>query len=463
MLLNQDLTMYLKSSQLNIIKDDLGRSFIYHSLYNNPRLLDDALTSLLEYFSSEPKTIDDVKNHFDGEVEEVINEFIRLGYIVSSECGERKPLKLSQKQFLLKVEGGGNLSRLELAISNACNLACPHCMHFINNDLPKQSKKLNMSIETARKSIDVFVSKVKEQGNNIVRIHFGNGEPLINWETLSFVLDYCSSIRRIEFSYAINTNLILLNREKAEKLKTHDVKISTSLDGTKVGNDLVRIDKKGKGTFDQIVEKIDLLREIGYPIDGFSITITDKNFHHIDESVIDLAFSLGIKEVSIDCDLVSSIDIPISDCVNKIMRLRRYARSREISVYGNWETPFRILMSSSWLEAPHAYCPAVDGSTLEFNVDGSIKVCGHTNTIVGKNCDLGIVLSKNSTYMNLINSRLPGNNGMCLGCSIEGACAGQCHVTIESTKRDDKLMKNMCSLMKLATTELIVEYMLNNR
>lgn len=180
---------------------------------------------------------------------------------------------------------------------------------------------------------------------------------------------------------------------------------------------------------------------------------------HIDESVIDLAHSLGVEEISMDYDLVSSTEIPISECINKITTLRKYAQSKGMNFYGNWETPFRILMSISWLNSPHAYCPAMEGSTLEFNVDGSIRTCGHTNTVVGKNCDLCTVLSTNSHYMNLINSRLPGNNEMCIGCSIEGACAGQCHVTIESTKRDDKLMGNMCALMKGATTELIKEYM----
>jgi len=107
----------------------------------------------------------------------------------------------------------------------------------------------------------------------------------------------------------------------------------------------------------------------------------------------------------------------------------------------------------------HAYCPAMEGTTLEFNVDGSIRTCGHTNTIIGKNYDLSTVLNSGSQYMQLINSRLPGNNEMCIGCEIEGACAGQCHVTIESTERDSKLMGNMCALMKQATQELIKDYM----
>ena len=450
--------MYIKSKRLNVVRDDSGKAFVYHSLYNNPRVLDDSLACLIDYFS-EPQSIESVRQCFDGEVEEVVREFISLGYLHDVAHDENEPLKLSQKKFLLKVETGANLSRLELAISNSCNLACPHCMHFKNNDLPTRAAELNMTVETAKKSIDAFIAKVKEQGNRVVRVHFGNGEPLMNWKTLSFVLNYCAAQEGIIFSYAINTNLTLLTREMAEVLKLHRVKISTSLDGTKLGNDLIRIDRKGNGTFDKIIEKFALLREIGYPVDGFSITATDKNFDYIDEGVIDLAKSLGVVEVSMDYDLVSSTELPLAKCIERIVSLRSYAIRNGVNFYGNWETPFRILMSSSWLSSPHAYCPAMDGSTLEFNVDGSIRTCGHTNTVVGQGCDLGTALHSGSHYIKLIDSRLPGNNKMCVGCDIEGACAGQCHVTIESAERDGQLMNNMCAFMKGATKELIKEYM----
>lgn len=450
--------MFVKSNQINMVDGPSGKVFVFHSLYNNPRILDSSVADFLNYFSI-PRSIDDVKENFDGDFNEIIRELTGLGFLVQTGNDGKEYLKLSQQTFLAEISTGKKLSRLELAISNACNLACPHCMHFKNNELPNEFNKLNMSTDTAKKCIDVFVSKIRKQGNSKVRIHFGNGEPLLNWKTIEFVLEYCSSIDDIDFSYAINTNLTLLNKKIADQLKRYHVKISTSLDGMKTGNDLMRVDKRGRGTFDMIISKFELLRDINYPLDGFSITVTDRNFAHVDERIIDLAKKFGIKEISLDYDLVSSIETPIDKCVEKILRLRKYARKHGILLYGNWETPFRTLMSSSWLNAPYAYCPAMEGTTLEFNVDGSIRVCGHTHTVVGADFDIDATLKNGGKYLNLIYSRLPGNNKRCNGCMIEGACAGQCHVTVESSERDRKLMDNLCKFSLLTTVGLIREYL----
>ena len=242
-------------------------------------------------------------------------------------------------------------------------------------------------------------------------------------------------------------------------MKKYRVKISTSLDGLRDANDLIRIDQRGEGTFDIIVKKINLLKSIDYPIDGFSITVTDANFSLINEKVIDFANSIGVKDISMDFDLVRSIDIPVEDCVNKIISLRRYAHQNGLNFYGTWETPYRILMSNSWLSNPHAFCPAMEGKTIEFNVDGTLKTCGHTNTVVGYFEDFDQCFLPGSQYIELIKSRLPGNNNLCKGCEIEGCCAGQCHVTLESSQQDNHLVNRTCQLMKMTTKALIIEYL----
>jgi radical SAM protein with 4Fe4S-binding SPASM domain len=281
----------------------------------------------------------------------------------------------------------------------------------------------------------------------------------MNWGTLIFALKHCESIEDINFSYAINTNLSLLDREKAEVLKRYNVKISTSLDGLKEANDSIRIDRQEQGTFDKIVSKMELLKSLDYPIDGFSVTVTDRNFYMIDEAVIDFAKQMEVKDVSMDFDLVRSINISSEDCVEKIIRLRRYAHQLDLNFYGTWETPYRNLMSNSWLNSPYAFCPALEGRTLEFNVDGSLKACGHTNTVVGYSENVDECFQPNSKYLRLINERLPGNNEFCKGCDIEGCCAGQCHVTLESSRNDPGLISKTCQVMLKTTKSLIHEYL----
>ncbi|MBF2066676.1 MAG: hypothetical protein IGS39_19995 [Calothrix sp. C42_A2020_038] len=189
------------------------------------------------------------------------------------------------------------------------------------------------------------------------------------------------------------------------------------------------------------------------------VTVTDKNFQLIDESIVDLAKEIGVKDMAMDFDLVRSTGITTESCVEKIILLRRYAHQQGLNFYGTWETPYRNLMSSSWLNTPHAFCPAMEGKTLEFNVDGSLKTCGHTNTVVGTSDKFEDCFTPNSKYSQLIESRLPGNNDFCKGCEIEGSCAGQCQVTLESSRNDSQLVEKMCQLMIATTQRLVHEYL----
>ncbi len=449
---------YKKSDYLQVVKYN-DKFFVYHSLFNNPTLLDSSIINFINLFET-PKSVQEVIEDLDGDVIDVLSELTELHFIIEEGTDERKILSNKQKQFIQDVSSGKELVRLELAISNSCNFGCKHCMHFLNNDLGSLSNhEMNMSIENAKASIDAFVDIIRKNGNNRVRLHFGNGEPLINWGTIQFVLEYCESINDINFSYAINTNLSLLNTAKALILKKYDVKISTSVDGFGKVNDLIRTYRNGNGTFHKIVEKIKLLDKIGFPIDGFSVTVTDKNFPYIDSTIVDWGKKIGIKDISMDFDLVNTTNIPVEKCVEKIISMRNYAKSKGINFYGTWETPFRILTSNSWVHSPHSFCPAFEGKTIEFNVDKSIKVCGHTNTRVGHINSLTEMFNIQSEYTKLIRSRLPGNNEFCIGCELEGSCSGQCHVTREASLKNPELIKNMCNFMRQSTKKLIMEYL----
>jgi uncharacterized protein len=432
-----------------------ARTIVYHSLFNNARVLDGTVLSLLE-FCATARSRDEIARAFTGEADAVVASLVGLGFLCAEGADERRELAVRQRPFLDRVQSGANLSRLELAISDACNLGCEHCMHFNNNEISvRTSRTLHMSAEVARASIDTFVAQVRRAGNRDVRIQFGNGEPLLNWHTLRDALEYSSSLAGLSFSYAINTNLTILTREMAETLKRYGVRIATSLDGLRDANDSIRVDRRGKGTFDRIVGKIRLLQEIGHPIEGFTITATGRNFHALDVEVIDFAQSIGVKDIAFDCDLVDTTGIPVEEMVEKVLSFREHARALGMNFYGTWETPYRAVLHESWRERGHAFCPAMEGRTLSFGVDGSIRTCGHTNTKVGSLSGFVQLQRSPGPFVDLIRSRLPGNSTHCAGCIIEGSCAGQCHVTLESSRRNPALLDVMCDFMRQTTLGLL--------
>ncbi len=433
-----------------------GRLFCYNSLYNSPKILHTELEPLLEWFRV-PRTVRETEQHFNGEVTDILESLIEARLIAESGIDERIDIKIRHEQFVRDATEARFLNRLEIAISDACNLRCPHCMHFNNNDVPSASSAQNISHTSVMLAIEAFLSALPKGFADTVRVHFGNGEPLINWSAVVYAVDYCEERKPFKFRYAINSNLTLMTPEMAEFIADHDFKVSTSLDGIKDVNDRQRKSLGGKGSFDRTIAGMRMLRDAGRPVDGFTVTITDSNFFETDTQLIDLAVELGVREIAMDFDLVNSVAYDIEECVDLVFDLRSYAGANGISLYGNWETPFKMLISQSWDKQPYAYCPAIDGSTLEFGVDGSIKTCGHTNTVVARDFDAKSAMSSNSSYASLIRSRLPNSNDYCRGCEIEAACGGQCHVTQEAAMKNSDVLPRMCGVMRKMTKKLIQE------
>lgn len=466
---------YQLSPNVRIISDPKSKMVMaYHILYGNPRIINHEGLQFLNLFK-QPTTAEEVSKICDENPRVIIQEFVEIFFLVEPGFDEKKFLKEKKEQCLAKIQEQSTVDRMGLAISDSCNFGCTHCIHFqpttncgqVSPMYQKMTPRLNMTWEIAKRCIDQYIMLIRKQGKMHGKIHFGNAEPLVNWPVIEQALKYCSTIEDLSFGFSINTNLVLMTRQIAEKFKKYQVRIATSLDGTQQANDAIRITKDGRGTYARILEKFDLLAEIGYPLDGFSITVTGSNFKFIDTDIIDLAIERKMTSIAFDYDLVDLIHIPIEKRIMKLMRLKKYANKHNIDFFGTWDSPFRNLTSESLLFGEHAFCAAVQGKALEFNINGSIKICGHTTTTVGHIDNFDEIFEKDSGLMQIITSRFPGTDEYCFGCEIEGPCGGQCHVTREVDSRSasgkrQKLFADMCNFYRMITKSLSLEYIQSN-
>ena len=458
------------SPNVRIVSDTAsGMAMVYHTLYGNPRIVNGEGLLFLNLFRL-PVTAEEIRDHCDEDPREVIEDFTKIFFLIEPGFDEKKFLYEQRTQYLAKVRARQTIDRMGLALSDSCNFACKRCIHFQPSGdngevLPiyqKSARDLNMSWETAKKCIDHYVALIREQGHSHGKIHFGNAEPLINWSVIKQVLQYCESLADLTFEFAVNTNLSLMTREIAGVFKKYQVRIASSLDGTAQANDTVRVSKVGEGTFDRIVTKFDLLAEIGYPLAGFSVTVTSENFDLIGPDIIDFAAERGMAFIAFDYDLVGLTNIPVAMRVAKIMFLKSYANKKGIDFFGTWDSTFRNLTSESLLDGNHAFCAAIGGRSLEFNVDGSIKVCSHSTTQVGHVDNFDEVFEETGGLAKIVSDRFPGTDEYCFGCPIEGPCGGQCHVTREVVARaakgeHRKLFADMCDFYRLVTDALAME------
>lgn len=152
-----------------------------------------------------------------------------------------------QRPQLPKIVGGF------LNLTNGCNLACKYC--FI-----VQSPS-TMSLQVAKDTADFYVRNALGT-TEIPSINYFGGEPLLRWDAVIVPLTlYIREKFGDNFTLGITTNGILLDREKLEFMKEHKIGFLFSIDGDKKTQDLNRPFHNGKGSFDELVEKIPMFLE----------------------------------------------------------------------------------------------------------------------------------------------------------------------------------------------------------
>jgi uncharacterized protein len=142
-------------------------------------------------------------------------------------------------------------------ITLRCNQRCRYCQASSEDETKIE---FDMNITTAKKCVDmVFRSPSPE-----IKIEFQGGEPLLNFGTIRYVVDYAEKLNRIynkDLEFVICTNLLAINDAILDFLAEHKIWISTSLDGPKELHDNNRITREGGGTYGHVIKNIQLAQD----------------------------------------------------------------------------------------------------------------------------------------------------------------------------------------------------------
>lgn len=173
-----------------------------------------------------------------------------------------------------------NLDWVILKISQVCNLNCSYCYVYNRGDQSWKSRPKYISIEI----VDILADRIMEHCHNNALNHFTiefhGGEPLtIGIEKFSDIVKLlkskCSSI---DLRMVIQTNGLLLNEEWVDFFIENNIGIGISLDGPPHINDINRVDHKGKGSTESLLNVIQSLKSnlrIGDKFDpGFCCVIS---------------------------------------------------------------------------------------------------------------------------------------------------------------------------------------------
>jgi uncharacterized protein len=148
-------------------------------------------------------------------------------------------------------------------VSARCTCACDYCHYEHVLDLyPSGRFQRQMSLATAEHLIARFL----EQGMQQVSVRFSGGEPLLAGQ--EFFENTGAMIRAYKregqiVSISVETNGVLLDILWASFLRAADAHVGVSLDGPRELHDHHRKTPAGKGTFDQVMDGIAALKQVG--------------------------------------------------------------------------------------------------------------------------------------------------------------------------------------------------------
>lgn len=188
------------------------------------------------------------------------------------------------------------ISRLVLLITQACNIKCSYCIAEAYMGLHSDNRV--MSPATAR----VAIEKVFKSAPGVPEIVFFGGEPLMGFTTIKKAVqateEYCMTHQVRMPAFTITTNGTLIDKEIIEFFKKHNFSVMISLDGPPHVNDKQRQFPSGKGTYDIVKKKIDLLRGAGVEIEIQAVfTDNHRKCKETIESTYEFLLKLGARDI----------------------------------------------------------------------------------------------------------------------------------------------------------------------
>ncbi|NQT50241.1 radical SAM protein [Candidatus Kuenenbacteria bacterium] len=431
---------------------------VYHALFGNPLILNSSSIQLLNIFETAMSIADVNEQYSIEDIEEWLDLFMKNSFLTVEHGDERSYLEKTTDEVIKKICSGKQLSSLGLILDEACNFDCAYCISkkVISASDRKSEKPQRMTWAVAKKAVDRFVAFAGKNHEEL-EIYFGGSEPLLNWQLMKKVIEYCLNNygSQYKFTFSTNTNSSLITAEKAKFLGRHKVTITTSLDGQAEVNDKIRRFASGKGTFKQIISGWDNLSSFAQKVEWICLTLTEQNIDQINEEFFDFLSTREITSCSIEPDIICSGKIPAEKMVSALLKFKEMGAKKGISVGGLWDKPLKNMFEDDILKKLFN-CSAFTGRGISVLATGDIVPCSYSATKVGHIDEFESIFSS-ALYRSLVSSRIIGKIETCKGCEIEGQCIGGCYITTEygNCLGSDETFIYRCEIFKKITQYLL--------
>lgn len=160
-----------------------------------------------------------------------------------------------------------------LHITSKCNLRCKYCFASCE-------KGTSIEDEQIYKAVDAFLNLP----NKNITIDFHGGEPLLEFEKIKKTVKYADKEAAKlgkNVNFVLQTNGTLLNDEKLKFIKENRIDIGLSFDGPKHIHDRNRFYPNNKGSFDEVMKAVELLRKYNLPVKTATVVMNPDEMEEI--------------------------------------------------------------------------------------------------------------------------------------------------------------------------------------
>lgn len=183
---------------------------------------------------------------------------------------------------------------LSLAVAQKCNLGCTYCYAQGGSF---GGPATSMELSTALASVDLLLRDVA--AGERVNLSFLGGEPLMNRPVIRAATTHARAIaaeRGVDVTFSITTNGTQLTVDDGEFFEEHGFAVTVSLDGTGEVHDRLRPFRGGRGSFNQVIERVTplLARQRRMQVTA-RVTVTPENLQL--KETLDAFVALGFHSV----------------------------------------------------------------------------------------------------------------------------------------------------------------------
>lgn len=303
-------------------------------------------------------------------------------------------------------------------------LRCDHrCLYCQTSSLPITTNSLDMDTATAQATVD----RIFESPNPNITIEFQGGEPLANWNTVKFIIEYAlkkNAENKKSLIFSLVSNLSFLNDEILQFLMDKNVSICTSLDGPEALHNRNRIATGSRNSYKQtrkslarIIGSIKKSRKYKFRVNALA-TVTKYSLVYAQE-LVDEYVGLGLEGIHLRP--VNPFGIIHKNVWKKIRvslegYLQFYKRALEHILDLNrrgvnfYERTAKIFLTKILTDSDPGFldisspCGAGTGQ-LAYNYNGDVYTCDEGRMLAAcQDTSFRVGNVRNNSYAELINS-----------------------------------------------------------